>query len=105
MNEFYNTIVNCHIDANKVHKQFLNASEKAKELIGEVQTLKFFTKDSRLREEILNYVIYCDYMLFKTALRWFLILLFLAVFLSITLILFFADLMFAIIFLPHFSLI
>ena len=37
---------------------------------------------------------------FKTALRWFLILLFLAVFLSITLILFFADLMFAIIFYP-----
>lgn len=70
LNEFYNTIVNCHIDAAKVHKQFLNASEKAKELIGEVQTLKFFTKDSRLREEILNYVIYCDYMLFKTALRY-----------------------------------
>ena len=37
---------------------------------------------------------------FKTALRWFLILLFLAVFLSITLILFFADLMFAIIIHP-----
>lgn len=70
LNEFYNTVVNCHIDTEKVHKQFLNASEKAKELISEVQTLKFFTKDSRLREEILNYVIYCDYMLFKTALRY-----------------------------------
>lgn len=70
LNEFYNTIVNCHIDEQKVHKQFLNASEKAKELIGEVQPLTFFIKDSRLREEILNYVIYCDYMLFKTALRY-----------------------------------
>ncbi len=70
LNEFYNTIVNCHIDRQKVHKQFLNASEKARELIAEVQPLTFFTKDSRRREEILNYVIYCDYMLFKTALRY-----------------------------------
>lgn len=70
LNEFYNTIVNCHIDKQKVFKQFLNASDKAKELIAQVQPLTFFTKDSRKREEILNYVIYCDYMLFKTALRY-----------------------------------
>ena len=70
LNEFYNTIVNCHIDEQKVYKQFLNASEKAKELIAEVQDLTFFIKDSRSREEILNYVVYCDYMLFKTALRY-----------------------------------
>ena len=70
LNEFYNTIVNCHIEEQKVHKQFLNASEKVRKLIDEVQPLTFFTKDSRRREEILNYVIYCDYMLFKTALRY-----------------------------------
>jgi len=70
LNEFYNTIVNYHIDEQKVYKQFLNASEKAKELIAEVQLLNFFTKDSRSREEILNYVIYCDYMLFKIAFRY-----------------------------------
>lgn len=70
LNEFYNAIVNYHIDVQKVHKQFSNASEKAKELIAQVHKLTFFTKDSRLREEILNYVIYCDYMLFKTALRY-----------------------------------
>ena len=70
LNEFYNTVVNCHIEEQKVYKQFLNASEKAKKLIAEAQSLTFFTKDSRLREEILNYVIYCDYMLFKTALRY-----------------------------------
>ena len=39
---------------------------------------------------------------FKTVFRWFLILLFLAVFLSMTRILFFADLMFAIIYYPTF---
>ena len=38
----------------------------------------------------------------RDSLRWFLTLLFLAVFLSMTLILFFADLMFAIDFSPHF---
>lgn len=70
LNEFYNTIVNCHVDEQKVYKQFLNASEKAKELIAGAQPLNFFVKDSRRREEILNYVIYCDYMLFKIALRY-----------------------------------
>lgn len=70
LNEFYNTIVNYHVDEQKVYKQFLNASEKAKELIAEVQPLNFFVKDSRKREEILNYVIYSDYMLFKIALRY-----------------------------------
>lgn len=70
LNEFYNTVVNCHVDDQKVYKQFLNASEKARELIAEVQPLNFFAKDSRRREEILNYVIYCDYMLFKIALRY-----------------------------------
>lgn len=70
LNEFYNTIVNYHIDEQKVNKQLLKAAEKAKELIAEVQPLNFFIKDSRKREEILNYVIYCDYMLFKTSLRY-----------------------------------
>lgn len=69
LNQFYNALVNCPLDVTRVRSQFTNATNTAKRLIEEVQKLNFFEHDSRKREDILSYVIYCDYLLFKIALR------------------------------------
>ena len=70
LNQFYNGIVNSRIAAEKVHRQFTNATNSAQKLLEDVKKLSFFEQDSRKREELLNYVIYCDYILFKIALRY-----------------------------------
>lgn len=70
LNQFYNALVNHHIEYEQVHRQFKNATNSMQKLIDEVQNFCFFKQDSRKREEILNLVIYCDYLLFKIALRY-----------------------------------
>ena len=69
LNTFYNGIISFHVAENKVHKQFTSATNSLQSLISQVQELTFFKQDSRKREEILNLIIYCDYILFKIALR------------------------------------
>lgn len=70
LNRFYNTLVNCHVAREKVIKQFDNATIATEKLTSEVQKLYFFEQDSRKKEEILNYLVYCDYLLFKILVRY-----------------------------------
>lgn len=69
-NTLYNSIINWRISAEKLKEHFNDANSVCEKLISEVQQLQFFESDSRKKEKILQHIIYFDYLLFKSALRY-----------------------------------
>ena len=68
-NIFYNTIINTDIETSKVLSQVNNASVSLKRLVEEVSSQEFFKQDSRKKEEMLNHIVYCEYIIFKSFIR------------------------------------
>lgn len=67
--QFYNVLLDTNKEKSAVVTQLESAVVSLENLISNVSTLKFFNSDSRKKEIILNYVIYADYILFKSFLR------------------------------------
>jgi len=69
LNVFYNTIIGTNIQKEKIIKQLNNAYNSLELLVKGLREKEFFCKDSRKKDDILNYVIYSDYIIFKSAVR------------------------------------
>ncbi len=69
VNIFYNALINTKRSNEEILAQLSNAQSSILKNITEVSTLDFFKNNSRKKEEILNYCIYLDYLLFKIFLR------------------------------------
>ena len=69
-NTLYNAIINWRISHEKLKEHFTAANLSCEKLISEVKELDFFKSDSRKKEKILERIIYFDYLLFKSALRY-----------------------------------
>lgn len=69
LNAFYNAIIGTDIDNSRIIEQLKNAYKSFEMLIKETIVQEFFTKDSRKKDDIVTYIIYSDYIIFKSALR------------------------------------
>lgn len=69
LNVFYNTIIDTSFEREKIVNQVSNAYSSLETLVKDLNEREFFKKDSRKKDDILNYIMYCDYIIFKTFLR------------------------------------
>lgn len=69
LNKFYNALIDTKRSVTEIKNQLQNANTSLLKLIEEVEEMSFFENDSRKKEDILNLVIYCDYIMFKSILR------------------------------------
>lgn len=69
LNIFYNTIIDTSFEKEKIVNQINNAYNSLETLVKKLDERIFFEKDSRKKDDILNYIMYCDYIIFKTFLR------------------------------------
>lgn len=69
LNVFYNAIIDTKVSNEQIVKQLANAQDSLGMLVSEVIQRAFFNEDSRKKDNILNYIIYCDYIVFKAYLR------------------------------------
>ena len=69
LNVFYNAIINTSVSNEQIEKQIADAYDSLEMLVNELDQKEFFKKDSRKKDNILNYIIYCDYIIFKSYLR------------------------------------
>lgn len=69
LNIFYNTIIDTSFEQEKIVSQVNNAYNSLEMLVKDLDERAFFEKDSRKKDDILNYIMYCDYIIFKTFLR------------------------------------
>jgi len=73
LNEFYNALLDTSRGVDEISAQLRNAISSAVKLVEQIKNLQFFTGDSRKKEVMLNYIIYFEYIFFKTSLRCFLV--------------------------------
>jgi len=66
---FYNTLLSTDIKKDVIINQLYNAYNSFEKLVKELNDHKFLAKDSRKKDDILSYIIYSDYIIFKSALR------------------------------------
>lgn len=66
---FYNTLISFSGDVEIIRRQISNATSSLNNILQEVKSSYFFSHDSRKKEEIFNYVIYDEYIMFKSLLR------------------------------------
>lgn len=66
---FYEALIGSTRAIDQLSNQLSNAINALYSLVDEVKVQLFFIKDSRKKEEILNYIIYCDYIIFKSSFR------------------------------------
>jgi len=69
LNQFYNVLLDTKSSTERIISQLQRAENTLTTLIEEVKQMEFFNKDTRKKEDILNYVIYSDYIIFKSYLR------------------------------------
>lgn len=69
LNLFYNQTINTDIQRDVIINQLNNAYNSLEVLVNDLKAQEFFNKDSRKKDEISNYIIYCDYIVFKSFLR------------------------------------
>ena len=69
LSKFYNALLDTNQDTGVVLSQLSNAKTCMQNLLSEVKTLSFFTTDSRKKEQILNHIIYGEYIFLKSYLR------------------------------------
>lgn len=69
LNQFYNALIDTNKSEDKIRNQLKNAQNSLLRLIEEVEKMDFFNKDTRKKDDIFNYVIYCDYIMFKSLFR------------------------------------
>ena len=65
LNKFYNAL----LDSPNVSSQLSNAVSTLDNIVVQVKSQRFFKEDQRKQEEILNFIIYSEYIFFKTSLR------------------------------------
>lgn len=66
---FYNVLLDTNKDTNAIISQLKVASSSVSNFIFHVSKMRFFNEDSRKKEEILDYVIYAEYIIFKSYFR------------------------------------
>jgi len=69
LNLFYNRTINSDIERDIIINQLNNAYNSLETLVKDVNEREFFVKDSRKKDDILNYIIYSDYIIFKSFVR------------------------------------
>ncbi len=69
LNTFYNALFRTQIDISVILNQINNAKNSLNKIVNEAKEQEFFNKDTRKKEEILNYIVYCEYLIFKSLLR------------------------------------
>ena len=69
LNVFYNALFSTKVGMQTISSQLNNASASLGAIIDEVKKQSFFEKDSRKREELFSYIIYSEYMMFKSFLK------------------------------------
>lgn len=69
LNQFYNALLDTSKDTSVIVSQLENATQSMLNLVTNVKDFRFFKKDSRKKEIILNYIIYGEYIFLKSSLR------------------------------------
>lgn len=69
LNQFYNALLDTKKDISIICLQLDKAIQSMHTLVNKVKSLAFFESDSRKKEEILHYIIYGEYIFFKSSLR------------------------------------
>lgn len=69
LNLFYNQTINTDIEKDLIVNQLYNAYNSLEMLVKDLNEREFFSRDSRKKDDILNYIIYSDYIIFKSFLR------------------------------------
>lgn len=69
LNVFYNAIIDTDVELKTISNQLTNACDSLRKIVEEVKDQEFFEQNSRKKEEILNYIVYGEYIVFKSFLR------------------------------------
>lgn len=69
LNQFYNALVDSQRDSKAISNQLDKAIDSMCRLVSKVKDSRFFKSDSRKKDIILNYIIYGEYIFFKSSLR------------------------------------
>lgn len=69
LNLFYNTLIDTNVEKERIITQLNNAYASLEALVKDLNNQEFFRKDSRKKDDILSYVIYSDYIIFKSFIR------------------------------------
>ena len=69
LNIFYNALMDTQVQHDIITNQLYNAYNSFEKLVNDLKEYEFFARDSRKKDDILNYIIYSDYIIFKSALR------------------------------------
>lgn len=69
LNLYYNALIDTNLEREKSVNQLYNAYGALEKLVADLRQREFFKKDTRKKDELLNYVVYCDYVSFKSSVR------------------------------------
>ena len=69
LNQFYNALLDTNRENHVVASQLNNAVTSLTTLFNKAKGERFFLADTRKKEEFLNFVIYAEYIFFKSSLR------------------------------------
>lgn len=69
LNEFYNALLDTTRAKSLIISQINNATNSLSNLVSQVTELRFFQEDTRKKDEFLNCILYCEYIIFKSSLR------------------------------------
>jgi len=69
LNRFYNALNETSVTTEVIVNQINNASNSLEGLVKELNDYEFINKNSRKKDIVLNYVLYCEYVIFKVSLR------------------------------------